>query len=242
MTHRKTPADIRREALIQVGLRAPNTRVQFGADCFSLMQGSQNLSLSQNGKQHALIHTFDIRNKRGELENAVRDYIAKHPWLLSPHWETFQKERGIQNLVDDALGEAGISKDVDWNGRVDLVMRSGGELLLVEFMRPGLTLDYDHIDRFARYVRIMREKIGAQTALGINRVTGLLVAEKLNRKPGTQSQIKALEREQMGCLEWEQLLERAKGQWREFLQALGSRTPRDDRLAQLQENAGIDPD
>ena len=27
--HRKTPADIRREALIQVGLRAPNTR-EFG--------------------------------------------------------------------------------------------------------------------------------------------------------------------------------------------------------------------
>ena len=29
--HRKTPADIRREALIQVGLRAPNTR-QFTLD------------------------------------------------------------------------------------------------------------------------------------------------------------------------------------------------------------------
>lgn len=189
-----------------------------------------------------VVEGLSERIKRGELENAVRDYIAKHPWLLSPHWETFQKERGIQNLVDDALGEAGILKDVDWNGRVDLVMKSGGELLLVEFMRPGLTLDYDHIDRFARYVRIMREKIGAQTALGIHRVTGLLVAEKLNRKPGTQSQIEALDREQMSCLEWEQLLERAKGQWREFLQALGSRTPRDDRLAQLQEDAGIDPD
>lgn len=174
------------------------------------------------------------RIQDGELENAVRDYIAKHPWLLSPRWETFKKERGIKNLVDDALGEAGILADEDWNGRVDLVMRSGSELLLVEFMKPGLPLDYDHISRFERYVRVLREKLNGQTALEIRQVSGLLVAEKLNRKTGVQSKIDALASENMKCLEWPQLLEQARDQWREFLDALGSRTPKDERLAQIQ--------
>ena len=180
------------------------------------------------------------RIRNGELENAVRDYIAKHPWLLSPHWETFKKERGIKNLVDDALEQSGILKDEDWNGRVDLVMKSGGEILLVEFMRPGLTLDYDHIDRFAHYVRILRESVAGQTELKINQITGLLVAEKMNKRVGMQSQIDALGRDQMTCLEWEQLLNRAQGQWREFLNALGSRTPRDERLSRLQEEPAVD--
>jgi hypothetical protein len=173
----------------------------------------------------------------GELENAVRDFIAKHPWLLSPRWETFKKERGINNLVEDALGDAGVTSDSDWNGRVDLVMKSGSELLLVEFMRPGVTLDYDHIDRFARYVRILKEKLQGQTALEIRQVSGLLVAEKLNHRAGTQSQLDALKTEDMLALEWRQLLERARDQWRDFLDALGSRTPRDDRLAALQKPA-----
>ena len=32
------------------------------------------------------------RIDRHELENAVRDYISEHPWLVSPKWETFAVE------------------------------------------------------------------------------------------------------------------------------------------------------
>jgi hypothetical protein len=175
------------------------------------------------------------RIEKRELENAVRDYIAEHPWLMSPEWETFRKERRIAGLVDDALGESGIAADVDWQGRADLVMSAGHEILVVEFMRPGLTLDYDHIDRFARYVRILREKIKPNTALGFNRVSGLLVADNVAKKPGMSGQIEALSGEGMDCLEWRQLLSRAEAQWAEFLGALGSRTPKDSRLAALQQ-------
>jgi len=175
------------------------------------------------------------RIEKKELENAVRDFIAEHPWLLSPEWETFRKERKISGLVEDALGESGIATDIEWKGRADLVMSAGHEVLVVEFMRPGLTLDYDHIDRFARYVRILREKIAANSGLKFSKVSGLLVAENLAKKPGMASQIDALSKDGMGCLEWRQLLAKAESQWSEFLDALGSRTPKDSRLAALQQ-------
>jgi hypothetical protein len=41
-----------------------------------------------------------------ELENDIRDYIAANPWLISPEWETFQIERRIGLLVEDALAES----------------------------------------------------------------------------------------------------------------------------------------
>ena len=34
-----------------------------------------------------------------DLENAVRDYIAENPWLLSPQWETFKVEISVKSLL-----------------------------------------------------------------------------------------------------------------------------------------------
>lgn len=118
-----------------------------------------------------------------ELENDIRDFIAANPWLISPEWETFQIERRIRRLVEDALAESGIKDDTDWNGRVDLALSSGTQLLVLEFMRPGLTVDRNHIDRFQRYVDILRTRVDANTTLGFQDITGLLVADKLHRRP-----------------------------------------------------------
>lgn len=124
-----------------------------------------------------------------DLENAVRDYIAGNPWLISPNWETFQVERRIGFLVEDALEKSGISGDIDWHGRVDLVLSSGAQLLILEFMRPGLTVDRNHIDRFQRYVDILRTRVGVNTDLGFRDITGLLVADRLHRNPEDQKAI-----------------------------------------------------
>ena len=84
------------------------------------------------------------RIDRRDLENAVRDYISQHPWLVSPKWETFAVETGVKQLLERALAESGIQTDPDFAGRVDLVLSSGEHLLVLEFMRPGLRLDWDH--------------------------------------------------------------------------------------------------
>ena len=85
--------------------------------------------------------------------------------------------------MQDALNEAGIIGDVDWNGHVDLALSSVSQLLIIEFMRPGLTVDRNHMDRFQRYVDTLRSRIGANTALGLRDITGLLVADTLHRRP-----------------------------------------------------------
>jgi hypothetical protein len=168
-----------------------------------------------------------------ELENAVRDYIAANPWLISPEWETFRIERRIGHLVADALGESGIRDDPDWDGRVDLTLSSGAQLLILEFMRPRLTVDRDHIDRFQRYVDILRTRVGPNTDLGFCDITGLLVADRLHRRPEDQKAIERMAADGMYCSEWRVLLDKAEAQWKEFLFALAARAPDDDRVKAL---------
>ena len=64
------------------------------------------------------------RIEERELENAVRDFIARNPWLISPEWETFRKESGMRSILEDAAATAGLSAAI-YRGRVDLTMASG---------------------------------------------------------------------------------------------------------------------
>ena len=48
-------------------------------------------------------------------------------------------------MIESAVKESGIDKDADWNKRIDLVLSSGEQLLVLEFMRPRVTVDKDHL-------------------------------------------------------------------------------------------------
>ena len=187
-----------------------------------------------------IIEGLRIRITERDLENAVRDYIAKNPWLLSPEWETFKKETSVNNLVDAAVKGARLDHNEDWRGRIDLVMSSGRQLLIVEFMRPGLTVDRDHINRYQEYVDILRSSVTTNSELGFQIVSGLLVADKLDSRRGMAQTLSRLEDDDMKALEWGGLLSRAKAQWNEFLDILVSRAPEDDRLSTLRHTE--DPD
>lgn len=175
-----------------------------------------------------------------ELENAVRDYIAENPWLLGPDWETFLKERGVDHLVREAADESGLSDDDDWNGRVDLALAAGDNLLVVEFMRPGLAVDWGHIERYNRYIDILRAKVAA-AAGQFRRVRGLLVADRLERRTGMQGRITQIRGFDMDVVDWAGLLARAESQWRDFLELLRERAPEDERLAAVIDGAS-EPD
>lgn len=174
--------------------------------------------------------------EKGELENAVRDYIAEKPYLLDPKWETFRKEKSVQWILDEAAEESEIAKnDPHERKRIDLALRSGDQLLIVEFMRPGLTADWDHLSRCRMYVNLIRDKIGANTRLGINsdRITGLIVADKFSKKPAVRKEIPELKKSDIFTYEWKALLEDSKKQWQEFLTILKDRAPDDPRLSAL---------
>ena len=65
------------------------------------------------------------------------------------------------------------------------------------------------------------------------RVSGLLVADKLDTRRGVDLILSRLAEHDMRALEWDGLLLRAAAQWNEFLDILVSRAPADDRLAGL---------
>lgn len=173
-----------------------------------------------------------IRNR--ELENAVRDYIANHPWLISPKWETFAKERNVSDIASEAAKDSGLDKDEDFNGRVDLVLASGEHLLILEFMRPGLTIDSSHLVRFETYVDTFRSHLESSTASRFNTATGYLVADKITKKnPAFLRKVQKLKEDRLETLTWSDLLSEAKRQWQEFLDHLVERAPDDKRIHAL---------
>jgi hypothetical protein len=173
-----------------------------------------------------------------ELENAVRDYIASDPWLISPRWETFQVERSLKSLLDETAAQE-MSEDM-LRGRVDLVLSSGDHLLVLEFMRPGLRIDRDHLTRFQFYVRALREAIESNTAGPFKRITGFIVADDIQRDPVIQRTIREMEREDMLAQDWARLLDGASAQWHEFFDILVERVPTDDRLQSLGDDTRAD--
>ena len=44
------------------------------------------------------ISELKARIKEKDLENAVRDHLARNPWMISPKWDTFKVERKVVSL------------------------------------------------------------------------------------------------------------------------------------------------
>ncbi|MGA2915454.1 MAG: ATP-binding protein [Sedimentisphaerales bacterium] len=170
--------------------------------------------------------------KNRDKENKIRDHIAENPWLISSQWETFQKERHVRKIMEDAAAEVGFDEDI-YNGRIDLALSSGNQLLILEFMRPGLPIDFDHLSRFEQYVYQIRDKIRASTVTQFNYIIGYIVADSLSKKTGLASKIKDIKSNGMYALDWDTLLQRAIKQYDNYLKILASRNPEDTRLKAL---------
>jgi hypothetical protein len=185
-----------------------------------------------------LIAGLHERITKRELENAVRDYIAKSPWLVDPVWETFLVEKSVENVIKTAASSANLDTDEDWEKRIDLVLSSGDHLLILEFMRPDLKIDYDHLHRFELYVRSVRTQLRANTAGRFKRVTGYIIADKLSKDPVVIDKLESLARENMHAMDWATLLSQSVAKWKDFLEVLISRAPDDDRLTSLAKELG----
>ncbi len=179
-----------------------------------------------------------VRNK--DLENAVRDYISKDPWLISPKWELYRSEIGVLHLIKEAIAEVKLNDLEDWKGRVDLVLSSGETLLILEFMRPGLKVDWNHIERFDQYITAVRVKLRANTGSGFKNVVGYLVADKLEKNAMVIDRLERMAKDEMYAIDWETLLRQAASQWKDFFTVLAARAPEDDRLVALCEDLDIE--
>jgi hypothetical protein len=183
---------------------------------------------------------LETRIENGELENAIRDYIAENPWLLSPEWETFRVEKSLENLAQAAAEEVKLDSFDDWNKRVDLVLASGSQILIVEFMRPGLKVDDDHLSRFQKYVYAIRGRVESNTGGQYTSVRGMLVADRLEENHVVRQTLKSLRKEGMDALDWPTLLTHAKAQWQEFFDVLAERSDNDPRIDQFKKKSNTD--
>ncbi|MFN3657137.1 MAG: ATP-binding protein [Pseudolabrys sp.] len=180
-----------------------------------------------------LVRGLRKRVESKQLENAIRDYIAEHPWLVDPRLEFFRKEVSLGKIVGEVASAIKLGDHPDFSKRVDLLLASGDHLVLLEFLRPGVKLDRDHLDRFARYVDELRGRILAGTGGPFRRITGRLVADELTKSPGNMKAIERLEANDMYAVEWEMLLAQSERQFADYFEIMSDRAPDDARVRDL---------
>lgn len=189
-----------------------------------------NLAEAVNLKLEA-ISTLRQKVEDNALENELRDFLGENPWLLHQKWETFQVERAVRIILDEAAAQAGLTveeTDDEYRGRVDLALSGGDHLLVVELIRPGKTIDYNHLDRCNRYVLNIREQIQNRTELGIKHVTGLVVGDNIENGRAVAQRIEQLEADDITVYDWPTLIGKTEADWHEYQQIMWSMVPEND--------------
>jgi len=168
-----------------------------------------------------------------DLENSIRNYIYDNPWLIHPKWESYKKETAVSHIISDS-GKTNLDKDGIFSGRVDLALSSGDDLLLIEFMRPGLKLDRDHIDRLSNYVSDIRVIIEHETGLALKHLSSAyIVADSHNIDMFIAEKIKSIKEHNIFVLTWDTLISQAIKQWQEQLEILKQNNRTDSRIQAL---------
>ena len=171
----------------------------------------------------------------GRLEKDLRNHISRHPWIIAPKWDTYKRETRADSIIKRAADESKIS-DESYAGRVDLVLVSGDHLLVLEFMRPGLSLDFDHLNRCERYVLMIKDAINNTMGEEFKHVTGYIVAERISKSSGMSGKIEMLRNSNIFVKDWQSLISSAKSEWEEYLKILAGRGD-DPRLTKLMETS-----
>lgn len=102
-------------------------------------------------------------------------------------------------------------------------------------MQPKKSVDFDHLNRFDLYVSVAKEHIGTSTGGDFREILGYLVADKLDRTGAIATRVKSLEGQKMFCMDWHDLLERAKRQWSHYFDVLVERAPEDERIETIRQ-------
>lgn len=196
------------------------------ADILTSLQIAETIKTKLN-----VIGELKRRISERNLENDIRDYIYDHPWIIHPKWEQFKKETYLDSILKN-LRIKFFSEDI-YHGRVDMLLSSGDQLLLIEFMRPGLKLDEDHVSRTRKYVFALDEYLENQTAISYKLENTYVIAE-IPRERYLLDVISGLAKDKnIYFKNWDTLLNDAKKQYEEYLDLLKERNPTDLRISNL---------
>ena len=181
----------------------------------------------------SLIGSLRKRMATHGLEDKVRDYILDNPWLLAPKWETFRKEHRLAPFLARKEVQAYGAATAGERQSADRVFSSGQQLLLIGSMKPGVAANRYHVNWLQRQCDNVAGEIQVNAKLPFKDLEGLLVTDKLAKPLGMTPLLARIAVDNMHCVEWHTLLATAESQWREFLDTLKGRNPRDERLRNL---------
>ena len=112
---------------------------------------------------------------------------------------------------------------------------------VLEFMRPGLAVDADHLNRCANYVFHIRAAIKGLTGMPFKSVSGLIVADRIVSKPHMVEIIGVYSKSDIRLIDWRSMIRNARAGQEEFLRILGNRAPDDERLQSVAGAAAAAP-
>lgn len=182
------------------------------------------------------------REKAPSDQIDMQDFIKSYPWLLGNEYEQFEPadfshERGIDAWIEETIeGVFPAKKNNKLQKRFDLqLMKDSNQILIIELMRPGLPVDWDHVNRLVQYV--IRIETQATTRKIVDNkpplhVYGFLIADGLGNDNSLFNHIKE-QGTRMKAYEWKTLLSEVQGRYKEFYFKLKNKSPNDPRLKGL---------
>lgn len=175
----------------------------------------------------------------------MQTFLKDHIWLLGREFESFESseiyhERGVGKFIHDEIDSVEKFKPrastEGFEKRFDLcVIANNYEVLLIELMRPGLQVDFDHCSRMELYVRKINQALQAQSInakFTTKNARGLLIADKLGNDSALMGKIQE-DRKLYSARSWNDILTEAIGCYREYFNILKSKNPNDPRLQDL---------
>jgi hypothetical protein len=125
-----------------------------------------------------LVRGLRSRVEARELENAIRDYIAKHPWLINPKYEFYKKELSLGKILQEVAKKIKLDDDPDFAKRVGRQNELRRELsVLIPYYRsraPKAPLLFAICAPCQPFTRLSRKELTAKRKAGRRRDKNLL--------------------------------------------------------------------
>ncbi|GBD90017.1 hypothetical protein BMS3Abin04_00733 [bacterium BMS3Abin04] len=171
----------------------------------------------------------------------MQEFIKSHPWLLGHEYEDLQPadfyhEKGIDKWIEEELKIVNNDfKDKDGR-RFDLLcIKNDWQIVILELMRPGKEIDYDHVMRLNRYVTRIQDAIkknGTSKEFRGKTVFGILIADNEMKDTSIGTTLNDL-RQNMNTFTWKGLFSLVQARYKEYLYILRMKAPDDPRIKGL---------
>lgn len=174
----------------------------------------------------------------------MQTFIAEYPWLLGQQFADlrlagFYFEKGVDKWIEDvlkAVDKEYAREDTREERRFDLLcVKNEWQVLIIELMRPGIPLDYNHVMRLNRYVTRIQtatKEMGTTPEFKSKTVYGLLIADDIAKDSSLGETMQAL-RQNLDVVTWNGLFVKVEANYKDILEMQRMKAPEDPRIRSL---------